>query len=148
MSGAGNVIPFRRPSQISPVIPGLIKPDPTGDPEEYRRDWRVLCLHAEEAKAEREYIEAHWRRLHFTDSSDATDRYFDREPAFRLMQALVDAVVRLPIPIERKVSFSRMHIRRKRQIVGQLWLKADGVLFDEWRAAIAADEAAIPKERR
>ncbi len=144
---AGNVVPFRRPA-AQPRRFAIDSPIPSVDmpPAEYEAAWRALCCHAIEANAWRDYIEAKWSRLHRTNPTEAESLGDERSDAFDRMLAFVELVASLPVP-DAAPSRMRQDIASKREIIGEVWMTAEGERYARYRASIAADEARLPPIR-
>jgi len=57
----------------------------------------------------------------------------DTEPAFQAWRQAVMDLARQP-------ARTREHLRRKKEIIGRIWLNAEGDWYDQLRACVAADE--------
>lgn len=119
------------------------------DAKAYSEAWRLLLIHAREAKAWCKYAEAKRWRLHIMDpdSDEYTAASEEATEAFERMVAFVGKVARAPIPIG-KPTFMAMDLNSKRKAIGSVWMKAEGRLYDDWRACVAEDEARLESGRR
>lgn len=140
----GEVIPFRRAAPHGLHIE-IASPIPTLDmePAEYEEAWLTLCCYAEEARDYRDYIESRWMLLWRTDQQAAAELYATRGVVFGRLLAFVNLVATLPVPVNAVKCITRQHIRRKRRIIGKVWLRAEGERYDAYRAMLAADEAML-----
>ena len=142
-TAGSNVIPFRRPTTVRIEIASAL-PDPLAmAPEEYEAAWLDFCCAADEARTYRDYVEARWFLLWRTDQDAAAHLYPERNAAFDRMRAFINKIVDLPVPKSTVKGVIRQHIRRKRGIIGKVWLRAEGRRYDAYRASIAADEAVL-----
>lgn len=142
-TAGSNVIPFRRPRTVRIEITSEL-PDPLAmSPEESEAAWLTLCCYAQEARAYYSYIEERFLLLWRTDQDAASWLYPEREASFDRMGAFADKIASLPVPKSSAKGMIRQHIRRKKRIVGQVWLQAEGKKYDAYRSSIAADEAML-----
>ncbi len=144
---ASNVIPFRRPRTVRIEV-NFELPDPLAmSPEEYESAWLDFCCAAAEAQAYRDYVDARWFFLWRTDQAAAANLYPERGESGDRAMAFINKLVALPVPLGKSRGMTRQHIGRKKQLIGRVWLKAEGPRYDAYRASIAKDEALLEAGR-
>lgn len=119
---ATNIIPFpRRPDNVS------------DDDRAFNRAYHAAMI----AKAERDLIEARWRADHYLSPLGHYSPLWDeREPAFRKMRDTAVALAGVP-------ATTRADLARKKRAIGNVWIKAEGELYDFFRLKLAEDEARL-----
>lgn len=106
-----------------------------------RRDLGVRLQDVEIARAEYKAAEARRRRARILHGDDAM-REMDGEG-----QAAFDRFRQAVIDMANTRAFTKRDMASKRAAIGTVWLGADGPWYDALRAALAADEARLLKQR-
>lgn len=138
-SGA-SVTPIRPDVQVSPnETPRVRAPLQliTGGREDPVSIFRRAYHEAQIARAERELIEARFLAAHWLgDVGAPSDFAEERSAAFERMVETVERVVVTP-------AMSVSQLRQKKEVLGKVWLRAEGDRYDVYRHAVACDAARL-----
>lgn len=136
-------------STVTPIRPG-VKVSPNEAPR-VRSPLRVIAggrdnpesmfrrayHEAQIARAERELIEAKFLAAHWLSEVGAPNAFWDeRGAAFDRMVETVERVVVTP-------AMSVSQLRQKKDVIGKVWLRAEGARYDVYRHAVASDAARL-----
>jgi hypothetical protein len=140
---AANVIPFRaRPAnddsdRTPPSGPAQIVTIETRRATDPARAFEEAYHAAMIAKAERELIETRWLAQYQLLPFDQRSMMWDeREAAFQRVLQTTDDIARAP-------AVNKDQLARKKRVIGKVWLRAEGSMYDRFRKCVALDEARI-----
>jgi len=108
-----------------------------GGKEDPRATFQRAYHEAAIARAERELIEAKFMAAHWLSEAGSPNAFWEeRGKAFAKMEATVARVAMLP-------AMDQFQLRQKKDIIGKVWLKAEGERYDLYRHLIARDAARL-----
>jgi hypothetical protein len=114
------------------VIPMAKYRRPSWEVDPPSSHFEILCARAHEASAFYKWQHA----VYFRKRSEGKPFQLNDESAFFAFVEATIEVAKFPVATARE-------IRMKKSVIGSIWLKTEGAHYDNYRACVARDEAAL-----